>query len=188
MIYLQLFFEFFKAGLFSFGGGLSVIPFLYEMTGRYDWITRAAITDMIAVAEAAPGSLGINLAAYAGYQAGGFAGGLTATVAFVLPAFIIAVAIASVFAKFKNNRFAQGVFSALRPAAVGLIAFAAFEVVKISLFRLEGAAFSLTVLPGLLNFRAALLFAVLLFVSNKLRWHPIFYIAAAAAVGAVFKF
>ena len=79
MIYLQLFFEFFKVGLFSVGGGMATIPFLYDLSDRMQWFSHADISNMIAIAESTPGALVVNMATYAGYTTGGIPGGVIAT-------------------------------------------------------------------------------------------------------------
>ena len=76
MTFLNLFIEFFKAGLFAVGGGLATIPFLQDIARRYDWFTEAELTDMIAVSESTPGPIGVNMATYAGYKAGLSVGGV----------------------------------------------------------------------------------------------------------------
>ena len=85
MIYVTLFFEFFKIGLFAIGGGLATIPFLFQLTEKFDWFDVAELTNMIAVSESTPGPLGINMATYAGIQAAGLFGGIVATLGLVVP-------------------------------------------------------------------------------------------------------
>ena len=70
-ILLTLFFEFFKTGLFAVGGGLATLPFLYDIAGKYDWLDVSMMSDMIAVSESTPGPIGVNMATYAGFNAGG---------------------------------------------------------------------------------------------------------------------
>ena len=64
MIYLRLFWEFFKTGLFSVGGGLATLPFIYDMSDRTGWFTYQQIADMVAVSESTPGPIGVNTATY----------------------------------------------------------------------------------------------------------------------------
>ena len=79
MIFLQLFYEFFKAGLFAIGGGLATLPFLKQISLRYPWFTPNDLMDMIAVSESTPGPMGVNSATYAGFHAAGIPGAITAT-------------------------------------------------------------------------------------------------------------
>ena len=74
MIYLQLFFEFFKAGLFAIGGGMATLPFLYDMSDKMGWFTYADLANMVAISESTPGPIGINMATYVGYTLRGVPG------------------------------------------------------------------------------------------------------------------
>ena len=74
MIYLQLFWEFFKTGLFTVGGGLASLPFLYDISDRTGWYTYSQLADMIAISESTPGPIGINMATYVGFTSAGFFG------------------------------------------------------------------------------------------------------------------
>lgn len=91
MIFLQLFYEFFKAGLFAIGGGLATLPFLKQISLRYPWFTPNDLMDMIAVSESTPGPMGVNSATYAGFHAAGIPGAITATCSLVLPSVIIII-------------------------------------------------------------------------------------------------
>ena len=96
MIYLQLVFEFFKIGLFSFGGGYATIPFLYHISKEFGWYTFDELTQMTAVASITPGPVGVNVATFAGFTTSGVLGALLATTAVILPSFII-VSIVTIF-------------------------------------------------------------------------------------------
>mgnify|MGYP003292622080 CR=1 FL=1 len=89
MIYLRLFFEFFKTGLFAIGGGMATIPFLYDISDKTGWFTHDKLADMIAVSASTPGPIGVNMATFAGYMTRGILGALVATFALVLPSYII---------------------------------------------------------------------------------------------------
>ena len=126
MIYLRLFWEFFKTGLFSVGGGLATLPFIYDMSDRTGWFTYQQIADMVAVSESTPGPIGVNTATYVGYVTAGVPGSLIATLGLVTPAVICILIIASCLKKFRENRFVDHAFYGLRPASAGLIAAAGF--------------------------------------------------------------
>ena len=125
MVYLLLFYEFFKIGLFAIGGGLVTLPFLTSIAQRYDWLSIDIIPDMIAISESTPGPIGINMATYAGYNAAGVLGGIVATLSEILPALIIVMIVARFLTKFNENKYVKSVFGGLRPAVVGMIAAAA---------------------------------------------------------------
>lgn len=181
-IYLLLFYEFFKTGLFAVGGGLATLPFLYDIADRYDWLSAEMLPDMIAVSESTPGPIGVNMATYVGFSTGGVLGSIVATTALVLPSIIVIVLIAKFLEKFNEMPAVQAVFRSLRPAVAGLIAAAGWEVFRVSIFTLEKFAAA----PGLLtlvDLRALVLFAVLFVLMRKFGGHPIIYIAGAAVVG-----
>jgi chromate transporter len=178
VILLILFVEFFKIGLFSVGGGLATLPFLYRLADRYDWISPESIVDMIAISESTPGAIGVNMATYTGFQCAGIPGGLIATLGLITPCIIVIILVARILLSYKENALIQAVFSGLRPAAVGLIAAAGFSVIRLSLYN-EGAA----VWYELLRWREGLLFAALFLCIRVLKKHPVVYIAAAGIVG-----
>ena len=91
MTYLYLFLEFFKIGLFAIGGGPATLPFLMDLTEKYDWYTMTDLTNMVAVSESTPGPIGINMATYAGFNAAGTPGGIVATMSLVLPSIIVII-------------------------------------------------------------------------------------------------
>ena len=184
---LMLFYEFFKVGLFSIGGGMATIPFLYDMADRFHWFTAADLTDMIAISESTPGPIGVNMATYCGYTVGGIPGAVIATVGLVTPSVIVIVIIAMLLDKFRNSAV-DSVFYGLRPASVGLIAAAGIAVAKVSLLNLDLIGSGIM---NIFNWKSIIL-AVAVFAAMKLlkkyNLHPLIYIAASAVVGIVFKF
>ena len=191
MIYLRLFFEFFKAGLFAVGGGLATLPFLYDMSSSTGWFSHADIANMIAVSESSPGPIGVNMATYAGYRAGymeggpllGILGGITATLSLVLPSIIVILIIAKFLEKFKENKIVNDVFYSLRPAVIGLLAISLLRVALPIFFSFSGTTFLEVV-----HIKELVLFALLLFGVFKFKKHPIIYIGIGALVGIIFKF
>ncbi|MBQ8391378.1 MAG: chromate transporter [Clostridia bacterium] len=190
MIFLYLFVEFFKTGLFSIGGGLATIPFLTAMSEKWGWFTRETLGNMIAVGESTPGPIGVNMATYVGYTVGydkfgtlgAILGGFIATFALVLPSVIIIVIVARILKAFKENKFVSRSFYAIRPAVTGMIATAAVTMIKSGIFTKSGDS-----LLKMLDIKAAILFAVLFVCTNKIKLHPIFYIIIAGAAGAIFS-
>lgn len=196
MIYLRLFYEFFKTGLFAVGGGMATIPFLYNMSDATGWFTRMDVDNMIAVGESTPGPIGVNMATYVGYLTGMNQGGLpfallgavVATLGLIAPSIIIILIIASFLKSFRDNRYVESAFYGLRPASTGLIAAAGLSVVVSNLFFTETLAqgFSL----ALFNWKGWVLAVVLWVLTNKVRQtkklHPILFILASAVVGILF--
>lgn len=187
MIYIKLFIEFIKIGLFAVGGGMATFPFLQELSDKYQWITSEQLLDMIAVSESTPGPIGINTATFTGYHVGGILGGITATAGIVTPSIIIIVIIAHYFMRFHKQPMVRAGFYGLRPAVVGLIGAAGFEVAKVALFNISQYMASYNVLE-LFNVKAILLFAVSLYLIYKYKKHPILYLIGAAIIGIIFKY
>lgn len=186
MIYLKLFFVFFKIGLFSIGGGLATLPFLQDLVDKYDWITSKELIDMIAISESTPGAIGINMATFVGYKGGGFLGGVTTTLGLVAPSIIIIVIVAHYFKQFNKKPLVQGAFLGIRPAVTGLIASVCFEIVKISILSLERFNISGNILE-IFNIKETILFGAVLYLIYKYKKHPILYLSGAAIVGIVLK-
>jgi len=188
MIFLRLFWEFFKTGLFSVGGGLATLPFLYDMGERTGWFTAQQVADMLAVSESTPGPIGVNMAVYTGYTTAGVFGSVCALVGLVLPSIVIIIAIAAFLKAFRENRYVEGAFYGVRPASTGLIAAAGLSVAAGALLRLsawEGFGRFWTVI----DWRACALAVVVFIAARKLpKLHPVVWIGVSAVVGAVFRF
>jgi len=186
MLYLRLFYEFLKVGLFSVGGGLATIPFLQRMGEATGWFSQLELTNMIAISECTPGPIGINMATYVGYTVAGIPGGIIATLGLIAPSIVIILTIARFLQKFRQSRTVDSVFYGLRPAATALVVAAVYEVAKISLFHLEQ-----TGLANFVDWKSIVLVAVILgcmCVRRLRKLHPIVYIGASAVVGIVFQF
>ena len=191
MLYLRLFWEYFKTGLFAVGGGMATLPFLYSMSDATGWFTHAQLADMIAVSESTPGPIGVNMATYVGFSTAGVPGAVVATLGLITPSVIIILIIARVLAAFRQNKVVDAAFYGLRPCSVGLIAAAGLLVVKIALFDVD--LYRQTgVLMNLFQWKAIALAAVLIvltrYVKPLKKLHPVFFILGSAAVGALFAF
>ena len=191
MIELLLFWEFLKIGLFSVGGGMATLPFLYDLSDCTGWFTHAQLADMLAVSESTPGPVGINMATYVGYTVGGFGGALLATLGVILPGTVIVLIIASMLDKFRGNKYVDAAFYGLRPASTGLIAAAGVSVVSIALLNTSLYAATGNLLD-LISVKAVILAAVLWVLTNLVKptkkLHPVVFIAASAVAGIVFSF
>ncbi len=191
MIFLHLFWEFFKTGLFAVGGGMATLPFLYDISTRTGWFTHAMLADMVAVSESTPGPIGVNMATYVGYTTAGIPGAVIATLGLITPSVIIILLIARALKAFKSNPLVEAGFYGLRPCSIGLIAAACYLVIKIALFNPEVYA-ETGRLADLFNVKAIALATVLLVCTRwvkKLKGlHPVFFILASALVGVVFAF
>ena len=185
---LSLMAEFFKTGLFSVGGGLATLPFLYEMSANHpSWFSHADVADMIAISESTPGAIGINMSTYAGFTTAGIPGGILATLGLALPSVIIILIIAKFLEKFRTNRLVEGAFYGLRPASLAMISVAGLNVARVALVNIP--AFQASGAAGDLFLWKAIALGVALFIAQKkLKWHPVIFIAISAVIGIVFRF
>ena len=194
MLYLQLFYEFFKTGLFAIGGGMATIPFLYEMSDKTQWFTHQDLANIIAVGESTPGPIGVNMATYVGFLTGsqlgnmfhGILGAVVATFGLITPSVIIILLVAMVFNSFRDHPLMIGAFYGLRPASAGLIGAAGLSVIVSNLLNVAqpfGVAF--------FQWKAIVLAAVLFLLTNVVKptkkLHPIVFIALSAVVGILFS-
>jgi len=182
MILLRLFLEFFYVGLFIFGGGLAAIPFLQQMSEKTGWFTIQQLMDMIAISEATPGPISVNIATFAGYVVAGVPGGIVATLGLIAPSIIIASIVARLLSRFRENTYVDSAFYGLRPASLGLIAAAGLTVLQFSL--LDRALWEQTgEILDLINIKAFVLAVLLFFLMNKIKIHPLIFFAGSAIVG-----
>ncbi len=193
-VFLHLAIEFFKTGLFAIGGGLATLPFLYEISDKYDWLDVSLMSDMIAVSESTPGPIGVNMATYAGYNAGlslgspwlGLLGGVTATLSLVLPSVIVIIIVANFLNRFQESRLVKDAFEGLKPAVCGLIAAAALTVFADACLNID--LYNETKrLIDIIDTKAVIMFIVFFVITNKTKFHPVFYIIPAAIIGIIAK-
>ena len=141
MIYLTLFWEYFKIGLLTIGGGYAMLKPVLDAVQKRAWMTDAEVINFVGVAESTPGPFAINLATFVGITVGsnpefggiggvlgGILGALVATVAVVLPSFVIIVIVTKLFQKFQKNHYVQGILYGIRPVVVGLVLSAVLSV------------------------------------------------------------
>ena len=190
MIYLRLFWEFFKVGLFSIGGGLATLPFLYSLGAKTGWFGTADVANMLAVSESTPGPIGVNMATYVGFDCAGVLGGVVATLGLVTPSVIVIVLIAMALQAFRTNKYVDAAFYTLHPASTGLIAAAGWSVFALVLLNLDAVRTSYRI-ADLLQWKNLILFAVIWVLTNLVKpvkkLHPVVFLALAAVVGIVFR-
>ena len=175
MILLQLFFEFFKIGLFAIGGGLVTIPFLYELGSKSGWFSPNILVDMIAISESTPGPIGVNMATYVGFYTNGIVGGIIATLGLVLPSLIIIILISKTLEKVKENPIIKNLFYGIRPVALALILTAALDIIFNNILNLTNNTITII--------KSIVLFSILLFSIRKTKIHPVLFIAISAIIG-----
>ena len=197
MLFVTLFYEFFKVGLFAVGGGMATVPFLYDMSDATGWFTYDELTNMIAVGESTPGPIGVNMATYVGYITGMDAGGVASallgavvtTLGLVAPSIVVILIIAVFLKNFRNNPYVNGAFYGLRPASTGLIAAAGLGVAVSNFFL--GDIFVQGLSIAAINWKGRILAFILWFFTNRVKkiksLHPIIFIAVSAIIGIIFS-
>ena len=189
MIYLQLFWEFFKAGLFAVGGGMATLPFLQEISAKTGWFTLTELANMVAVSESTPGPIGVNMATYVGYSVAGISGALVASLGLIAPSIIIILIIAGFLQTFRSNKYVDYAFFGIRPASTAMIGAAALSLISLCMF---GAGKFVEIFRGgaRLSLAPVLLFAAVWILSNKVKplekLHPIVFIGIGAVCGILF--
>ena len=196
MIFLRLFIEFFKIGLFSVGGGMATLPFLYELSETTGWFTASDLANMVAVGESTPGPIGVNMATYVGFTTGGltelgFAGSLLgaviATLGLITPSIIIILIIAGFLKKFSENRYVTSAFYGIRPASVALVVSALILLCKTVFLNLP-ERFSDFSFGNSVNWISLALGIVIFLAATRFKKiHPIIFIGVGAVVGTIFS-
>ena len=185
MIYLELLIGFLKVGLFSFGGAYAAIPLIREVVLSYGWVTEETLTDMIAVSESTPGPIRVNLATYVGTSQAGIPGAIIATLASILPAFVLILLIMEVMKHTLNNKYAQAVMRGLQSCVIGVItAVGVYMLYKNTILPLTGAEADWRPLA------LAVVLAVIYFGSRKIKAlkkgiSPILLIGISAVLGII---
>ncbi|MFA5039867.1 MAG: chromate transporter [Candidatus Omnitrophota bacterium] len=171
MIILHLFLEFFKIGLFTFGGGYAMIPLIQkEVVDNRHWLTIEQFADVVVISEMTPGPFAVNSATFIGYRVGGFWGAVFGTLGVVLPSFLIILAIVTTFLSFRENPVVRSAFRGLRPAVLALILVAAYSIGKIAVIDYKSVVILALVVTGILVFKI----------------HPIMALVASALIGIIF--
>jgi chromate transporter len=170
MIYLRLFYVFFKIGLFSFGGGYAMLPLIQQqVVSANKWVSVKEFIDIVAISQITPGPIAINSATYIGFKAAGFWGSTLATLGVTMPSVIIMIIICKFFFKFKNNKYVESAFLGLRPSVVGLIAAAAILVAY----------------GAFIDYKSVIIFVKAFVASYKYKADPILMTAVAAVAGLI---
>ncbi|MCQ2520250.1 MAG: chromate transporter [Lachnospiraceae bacterium] len=178
MIYLKLFWVFFKIGAFTFGGGYAMLPLVQQEVLQNGWLSNEEIVDFIAISESTPGPFAVNMSTLAGMQTAGIFGAFCATFGVVLPSFIIILLVARIYDRFQSSKVIKGAMLGLKGAVVGLIGAAVIST-AISVF---GSAVKSINTKEMVT--ATILLAALgLGIRKKI--HPIILIIVSAIVGMV---
>lgn len=187
-IYLQLFWEFFKIGLFSIGGGQATIPFLEALSASTGWFSAEDLSRFIAISESTPGAIGVNMSTFAGFLASGdIIGAIISTLGLITPSVIIIVLISMSLSKFQSSENVKFVFYGLRPASTALITAALYTLTKAANIVYIENFFENYTIMDVFNIKNCLIAIVLGGIIFKYKTHPLFYIAIAAFIGIILK-
>lgn len=179
MIEIKLFLEFFKIGLFTFGGGYASLPFLFDISHCYHWFSEIELTQMIAISGLTPGPVGLNMATYAGFKTLGLKGAIISSFALVLPMLIIATQVFRLLKKFSSNRYVQSVLNVLRPTSCALISYVGIKLIY-NLVLNKNLNFSS------INFDALFVLLILFLMTFKFKRNPVIYMSTAGIAGVIF--
>ena len=166
---LQLFTTFFTIGCFAFGGGYAILSFLQQEVERRGWMTTERFVDLIAISQSTPGPISINMATFVGFENGGVPGALVATLAVSLPGMAMMITFALFFFHFYERPATQAVFKGLRPAVLGLIAAAAWQIGQVAV----------------VNWMAAGITVASILLIAKWRVSPVLLVVGSAIAGIV---
>lgn len=179
MIYLQLFFEFFRIGLFSFGGGYAMIPLISDIIIKNQWMVQSEFTQIIGISQMTPGPIAVNSATFVGYKVAGVLGSVFATLGVSMPSLLLILLISNLFFKYSDHHITQSIFKGIRPVIAGLIIASALIVGKSVIFQEE--AISLQTI----NIETLLITMTIFFIAISKKRHPIILILIGATLGLI---
>ena len=182
MIYVTLFVMFFRIGLFSFGGGLAMLPLIFQSVKDFGMMTASEFSDLVALSQVTPGPIAVNAATYVGFNGAGIPGALAATLGVALPSFILIL----IVVQFQESRGIQGAFLGIRPVTVGLITAAVLFVGETVL--VNGSIISAKLFTegvSYFNVIPVMLCAATLLLSGVFKVKPITLMIVMGAAGAL---
>ncbi|WP_326512716.1 chromate transporter [Clostridium intestinale] len=185
MILFNLFWSFFKIGLFSFGGGYAVIPLIQtQVVYNNNWLTQSEFTDLITISQMTPGPIAINSSTFVGIRVAGLSGAIIATLGCVLPSCIIMCLLAWLYFKYKHVDMVQGILKSLRPLIIALIASAGISIFTLSIWR-EG---NISLNPSDIDFISIILFSLALISLRKTKFNPILIMLSCGLIRFLYFF
>ena len=183
MIYLDLFLGFLRVGCFAFGGAYGAIPLIRDVVLSYGWLSDETLTYIIAVSESTPGPIMVNLATYVGSSQAGMLGSVIATLAVILPSFIVTLVVMAILQNVLKNKYVQAVLNGLKPCIIGIIiATGLYIIISNCILNTAGTPISIRAIIVMAILMAASLLAKYVF---KKKMSPILLIAVAALTGII---
>ena len=182
LLYLQLYWSFFKIGLFSIGGGYASLPLIEkEIVEYHKWISMSTFTDIITISQMTPGPIAINSSTFVGIQVAGIPGAIIATLGCVTPSVVIVLFLAKIYVKYKNLEIMSNILYGLRPAVVSLIGAAGISIIFLAFF--GDKHLKLGTLN--LNYISLILFTLSMFVLGKFKLNPVYIMIGCGIAGAI---
>ncbi len=185
MIYLQLFYEFMKIGLFSVGGGYAALPFLYHISENYNWYNLKELNEILAISNITPGPVGINMATFAGYKAASVFGSIVAVSAIIIPALIVTTIVAKFLDKFEENEYIVAILDILKPTACAMISGVGIKLFALEMFNIKALNLKSAYSSIHIDYICLALFIFLLILSQKIRLNPIAVVGLSSIIGYI---
>lgn len=183
---LFLFSVFFRIGVFNFGGGLAMLPLIFQSVQDFGIMTAQEFSDLVAISQITPGPIAVNAATFVGYSYAGIPGALAATFGVCFPSFVLMLIVMKFIDKFNESKGLQGAFDGIRPVTVGLIAAAAFFIGDDILAK--GEIISVKVITDFVdyvNFIPVGIFVLTVILAGKFKINPIVICISMGVVGAI---
>ena len=171
MIYLKLFLVFAKIGGFGFGGGMAMLPMIYQGAQSFGLMSADEFSNLVAISQVTPGPMAVNAATYVGFNCAGYAGAFAATLGVAMPSFLLVTLACYFISKFKESKAIEGAFAGIRPVTVGLIGAAV-------IFMGQSAFETISLVPCLITLGTVILV-------GKFKVSPIAIVVAAGVIGAI---
>ena len=171
MIYLKLFLVFAKIGVFGFGGGMAMLPMIYQGAQSFGLMSADEFSNLVAISQVTPGPMAVNAATYVGFNCAGYAGAFAATLGVAMPSFLLVTLACYFISKFKESKAIEGAFAGIRPVNVGLIGAAV-------IFMGQSAFETISLVPCLITLGTVILV-------GKFKVSPIAIVVAAGVIGAI---
>ncbi len=186
MIFVRLFLIFFKIGLVGFGGGMAILPLIYQSVSQLSGMDPETFANLFAISQATPGPIAVNAATFVGYQMAGVGGAAAATIGVACPSFILVALVVKLVSNHQDNKLVEGAFTGIRPATVGMIAAAVVFMSENALF-VDGASLSggLLDLLGQIDVIPALMAVATLILAAKFKVGAIKLIIGMGVLGAI---
>lgn len=185
-IFLELFISFFKVGAFAFGGGMAMLPIIFQEVERYGMMTQTEFARLVALSQVTPGPVAVNAATYTGMIYAGVPGAVVATFGVALPSFAVIIIVMKFMEAFKESKGLEGILGGIRPATVGLIAAAFIYIAQTSI--VSGKIFSLAFLKGFphnIDIFSLCVFIATIVLAAKFKVGPVKIILLSGVAGAL---